>query len=68
MLLLLLPPLISLILFIASKAAKFDEKKKKLLRWSLLALCEFGLTAVFFVMYHFVVSLTVFIGYSKASS
>jgi hypothetical protein len=68
LILLLLPPLVALSMFIASKIIKVQEKKDKLAAWSWLALCEFGITAVFFVMYHFVTSLAVFAGYCRTSS
>jgi hypothetical protein len=56
--LLLLPPLVSLILFILSKIIK--SKAGQLSRYSMLALCEYGLTAVMFVMYQMMVSLLVY--------
>jgi uncharacterized membrane protein len=68
LILLLLPPLVALSMFIASKIIKVQEKKDKLAAWSWLALCEFGITAVFFVMYHFVTSLAIFAGYCRTSS
>lgn len=64
-LLLLLPPIIALILFIASKICKTKEKKEKLAEYSWIALCDFGLSAVVFLIYHIVVSLLVWAIYSK---
>lgn len=65
-LLLLLPPLTALILFIASKICKTKEKMERFERWSLIALCDFGLSAVVFLTYHILVSLLIWAIYSKS--
>jgi len=60
--LLVLPLVVSLVLFIMSKAWK--SRGAQLHRYSMLALCEYGLTAVLFALYHVVVSLLVYAFYA----
>lgn len=64
--LLLLPPLVALALLAGSRIAKDEERRGKLRRWAWTALCDFGLSAVVFLLYQVVTSLLVWAVYSKS--
>lgn len=67
--LLLLPLLISLVLFIVARFNRNDPvKKKNYGTWSKTILCDWGLTAVMFTLYHSIVSLVLFIVYGGSVS
>jgi hypothetical protein len=61
--LLVLPMIIGLVLFIVSKIWK--SKQQLLQRLSLLAVCEYGMTAVMFLLNHIIVSIIIFAIYFK---
>lgn len=60
--LLVLPLFVGLVLFVISKIWK--SKSAQLIRYSMMAVCEFGLAAVVFVLYHMIVSLLVYAFYA----
>lgn len=64
--LLLIPLLVSLIIFIISKINKTNPEKLRDL--SLVVLCEYGFTAVMFILYHLCTSIGLYIAYSKTTS
>lgn len=57
--LLLLPPFVSLIVFISSKIRKDVEDKLRTI--SMTVLCDYGLTVVVFLIYHLTASLSLFV-------
>lgn len=62
LILLILPFVVALCLFIASKIKKGNQaQQEKLVRWSMIALNEWGFTAVLFVLYHTTASLVLFV-------
>lgn len=65
-LLVILPYVMSLVLFLSSKITK--NYREQLIRWAVISLYQFGLTTVLFIVDHFVVSLCIFVLYSTKFS
>ncbi len=55
----------SLVFFVGSKITKVSTRQQKLLNFSKIALCEYGLTAVIFLEYQWVAAWEIFAMYEK---
>lgn len=67
--LLVLPLLVSLVLYLVSRFSKKPkETRDQLYRYSQICLCEYGLTGCMFLLYQFVVSVFLFVIYNPGTS